>query len=603
MDWFFLYISNYCIFFMSVVESSFTAQIDTYQYFCGNNFSVEIFNGLVTCQQYECTEKGNVTVREGFCLNFDYRTSNFEAGKCFSTYRNNILPKHLKNVSTFNEDVMCVEQNRSGMLCGKCKENFSVSITSYQFRCMDSTKCHKYNWILFILANCIPVSILFLLVVMFDIKLISGYANGYIIFAQFLSLQVNVIHISSGLGYIIKNRSTDWILTKLIVSFYSIWSLDLANTLCPDICVGHNINSLDAIALQYFPAFYSLALVLVTCCFVELHANNYRIVVLMWKPFRKCFSRIRRQINPSASLINAFATFLLLSHSKLTVTSFLLLMPAKLYDKTGHHVSTVLFYDGTLEYLGSTYHKCLFILAIVVLIVFVFFPPLLLLLYPWRMFQTLLTKLRLNRPELIILMDCFQGCFKDGRNGGRDHRWFSAVYFLLRIIIFSPVMMSWSLWNYSFNPVVQLQEHIILASCILMLTCFDPYKFSLYTKLDIIAFLYVLILDVFNSYNVNEIKLGKPNFNVSERLLVVLLSFPAVAATMFVSYYCVRWFCVIVIKKFLFLWLPAWAIHVFKENSEEQLTLLSENPHSDDIPDRLLHPNDYICTDDATDMH
>ena len=86
-------------------------------------------------------------------------------------------------------------------------------------------------------------------------------------------------------------------------------------------------------------------------------------------------------------------------------------MPAKLYDKTGQHVSTVLFYDGTVEYLGSTYHKCLFILAIVVLIVFVFLPPLLLLLFSWQMFQTLLTKLRLNRPELIILMDCFQGCY------------------------------------------------------------------------------------------------------------------------------------------------------------------------------------------------
>ena len=580
----------------SIVDQSMLGSIKTYQYFCEDNSSAEIFNGLITCQQHRgMAVKDNVTVLEGICLNYDAENLIFEAGICFYSDKHKVLPKTIRNVSTFNEDVMCVEQNRSGMLCGKCKENFSVSITSYQFRCMDSTKCHKYNWILFILANCIPVSILFLLVVMFDIKLISGYANTYILLAQFLSLQVNVIHISSGLGYIIKNRSTDWILTKLIVSFYSIWSLDLANTLCPDICVCHNINSLDAIALQYFPAFYSLALVLITCCFVELHANNYRIVVLMWKPFRKCFSRIRRQINPSASLINAFATFLLLSHSKLTVTSFLLLMPAKLYNKTGQHVSTVLFYDGTLEYLESTYHRCLFILAIVVLIVFVFLPPLLLLLYPWRMFQTLLTKLRLNRPELVILMDCFQGCFKDGRNGGRDHRWFSSVYFLLRIIIFSSVMMSWSPWDYSFNPLVQLQEHIILASCILMLTCFDPYKFSLYTKLDIIVFLYVLILGVFNSYNVYEINFSKPNYEVSESLMVVFLSLPALTATVIVSYYCIKRLYVIITKRFhhhLYLHMPI--LVLFQENDEERLSLLSEKCQSNDIPDRLLHPDDYL---------
>ena len=189
-------------------------------------------------------------------------------------------------------------------------------------------------------------------------------------------------------------------------------------------------------------------------------------------------------------------------------------------------------------------------------------------------------------------MDCFQGCFKDGRNGGRDHRWFSAVYFLLRIIIFSSVIISWSPWNYShFNPLVQLQEHIILASCILMLTCFDPYKFSLYTKIDIIVFLYVLILDVFNSYNEHESNSSKPNYKVSESLMVVFLSLPALTATVIVSYFCIKRLHVIVTKRF-----HHHLLHfvLFQENSEERLSLLSENCQSNDIPDRLLHPDDYL---------
>ena len=156
-------------------------------------------------------------------------------------------------------------------------------------------------------------------------------------------------------------------------------------------------------------------------------------------------------------------------------------------------------------------------------------------------------------------------------------------------------MLSWSPWNYSFNPVVQLQEHVILTFCILMLTCFNLYKFSLYTKLDIIVFLYTLILDVFNSYNVYEVNFSKPNYKVSESLMVVFLSLPALTATVIVSYYCIKRLYVIITKRFhhhAYLHMPS--LVLFQENSEERLSLLSEKCQSNDIPDRLLHPDDYL---------
>ena len=94
----------------------------------------------------------------GFCLNFDYRTSNFEAGKCFSTYRNNILPKYLNNVSTFNEDVI--------------------------------------------------------LVIIFDLKV----SVQVLTFNLFISLQINVIYVLNGLQYVVKHEATAWGITHFINS-------------------------------------------------------------------------------------------------------------------------------------------------------------------------------------------------------------------------------------------------------------------------------------------------------------------------------------------------------------------------------------------------
>ena len=153
-----------------------------------------------------------------------------------------------------------------------------------------------------------------------------------------------------------------------------------------------------------------------------MHDRDFRFVVCwMWKPFRKCFSRMRRQLNPTASLINAFATFLHLSYSKFLVTSLLLTTPITLWNKTGHHVSTVLLYDGSVEYLKSIDHKCLFTLAISVLIVFITLPPIFLLLYPTRKFHIVLKAMKCNVVGLTAFTDCFQGCYKDGSNGNRDY--------------------------------------------------------------------------------------------------------------------------------------------------------------------------------------
>ena len=119
------------------------------------------------------------------------------------------------------------------------------------------------------------------------------------------------------------------------------------------------------------------------------------------------------QWNIHNSLVDAFATFLLLSYVKFLSVSFDILTPTTLWDKWGRHVGTVLYYDGSVNYFGTD-HLPYAVLAMTVLLVFTVLPILLLCLYPCRCFQKFLNSCHLRSQALHTFMDAFQGCYKDG---------------------------------------------------------------------------------------------------------------------------------------------------------------------------------------------
>ena len=272
--------------------------------------------------------------------------------------------------------------------------------------------------------------------------------------------------------------------------------------------------------------------------------------------------RTRRRVNPSASLINAFATFLVLSYSKLAVTSILLLTPTYLYNQTGHHVSNVLIYDGTLGFFIDGKN----ILAIFIFIIFVVLPPLLLLLYPWRHFQRFLSYFRLHRPGLIIFMDTFQGCYKDGSNGTRDCCWFSTVYFILRIIyciIF--VLLGFALFSRSLKQLLLQLLHVI---SILVLVYLKPYKNSLYNSLDITILVDCIIISSLYTNNISS-----SNSVVVAVCLFVAVVLPLLGAIIFVTYHLVKRVRFFIMKskiRFRYAGLNSRLSYVIDENYESQ---------------------------------
>ena len=174
---------------------------------------------------------------------------------------------------------------------------------------------------------------------------------------------------------------------------------------------------------------------------LTLYDRNYRCLKLAWKPFKYLLGRYQRQWNIQTSLIEALATFILLSSTKILSVSFDLLTFTIAYDEMGTEIKKkFLFYDANIEYFGHD-HLPFAVLALLIGFVFVFLPFLLLVLYPCRCFQRCLNCLGWRCQALHIFMDAFQGSYKIEPY---DLRYFSAFYLLLRFLflIITELMLS-----------------------------------------------------------------------------------------------------------------------------------------------------------------
>ena len=70
---------------------------------------------------------------------------------------------------------------------------------------------------------------------------------------------------------------------------------------------------MEVLVLRYLLALYPL-LILVVYALVCLYDRNFKLLVLVWRPFGAIISCFRKQFNIRQSLIHAFASFFLLSY-------------------------------------------------------------------------------------------------------------------------------------------------------------------------------------------------------------------------------------------------------------------------------------------------
>ena len=83
-------------------------------------------------------------------------------------------------------------------------------------------------------------------------------------------------------------------------------------------------------------------------------------------------------------------------------------------------------------------------------------------------------------------MDAFQGCYKDGTNGTRDYRYFSAVYLITRVAVHLSLVFNFL----SLNNSVFIA---LLSIVVLLLSTLRPYKKDFFNKLDILFIVSIIM--------------------------------------------------------------------------------------------------------------
>ena len=332
------------------------------------------------------------------------------------------------NISDLNHG-MCGRLNRDYRLCSKCSKGFCPLAYSYDLNCV---KCKsKYNWLKYVTIAYVPLTIFYFIVILFRIDATEPYLYGFITLNQGLASPAN-------LRAVFMTVTGKIALTLRIITIpYATWNLDFFRSLSLNICL--DLTTLQTLALDYAIAIYPLLLVVVTYIAIELHDRGCKLLVWLWRPFHGCCVRFSRVVETKASVVKAFATFLLLSYVKFINTTIDILLPGRVYNSSGEPFGWYVYYDASYKYFGSK-HLPFCILSIGFFLVFVFAPLVLLFLYPMSFFQRCLSTCRLRSHTLHTFIDAFQGHYKDGiEPGTRDCRWFASAYFLGRIIIFNVI--------------------------------------------------------------------------------------------------------------------------------------------------------------------
>lgn len=444
-----------------------------------------------------CDNKGVLLVRACYCVGYHPQLNKSVIGNCLYS----CTLKFDYKVSQEKPNKTCDKYNREGVLCGQCKPGYGLPLYSYQLNC---TLCQNSTVALlkYVAATYLPLTAFYLVVIIFRISATSELLSGYILTSQMLTTPSQLRYMTN-LGI----RDPEGTLAiKVAIGLAAIWNLDFFKSLYPPFCYdsgkkGGTAGPLFMASLDYLVALYPLGLILLTFLAVRVH-NRCPALARLCKPLHRVLISVRRGWEIRRSLVDAFATFLLLSYIKVLNASFDILLPTSLSDlETGQPLSRwYLYYEPSLMLFRGRHIKYA-LLALVMGVVFNVVPLLLLLLYPCRCFQALLNWTRpLIAPRLLAqplhtFMDAFQGRYRTsttttatagggGGEGGRgwDCRYFAGIFLLARVANLVVYSVTLSRYYYPFGCMLFLA----LAG---LINAVKPYKSSRQNTIDVCMFL------------------------------------------------------------------------------------------------------------------
>ena len=491
-------------------------------------------NGTCVCAGTDkvlCLPSGQVFVHGGYCVTYDDTRALTQLGKCLYKDRHSMILLQYSsvpsNVSELDE-YKCGPLNRTGMLCGKCKDGYYPLVNSLDMNCVKCPNGWSNLW-RFVMVAFIPLTVFYFIILLFRVNATSSQLHGFIYCCQGIALAPLL---RAELLVFSRSKRNSEMAVRTIGTLYGIWNLDFLRSVDLGICLP--IDTLTALALDAAVGVYPLLLILITYVMIFLYDRNFTPLVAVWKPFTTLVGLLRSSWDIKTSLIDAFITFLYLSSVKFMSVSFDLLAPVlvKQLDSVGNMTeSWHVYYDPTVPYFHVK-HIPYAVLALCVLTLFVILPALLLLFYPFACFQKVLNTLPIRQHVLHTFMDSFLGCYKDGTQPDtRDCRWFASLLFCFRFLLLIIGIFIQDATFYVFAA-------IVVVSCVILMTLVQPFKKGskhLYTNtlfMLLLALLYTLSLQI-------TAQSKQPRYYI--HVFIVLTTVVAVLPLLYLSALIVHW--------------------------------------------------------------
>ena len=451
----------------------------------------ECFKAGQLPEELQCSNTEGAKVEYGHCITYNDAQREFQFGSChyFHVVEEHnvtergyiILPDNMSELNHY----MCGLIHRKGPLCSECEEGYGLTLS---YTCSNCSGVW-YGTPLYLAVQLVPVTILYFVILAFQINLTSAPITCFILYSQIIvfELQYDRRHPVGSLLYQICGTKLD-----ILKTIYGVMNLEGIRFIVPPFCVNSRLELVHMTVLEYLPAFYPLLLILLTWLCIELHGHNFRPLVWAWKPFHKCFVRLRRRWNTKSDLVDVFSSFFLLSYSKILYLSLLLVNCIPRYVFTGGELSLVsTTYYNPGQKCNSGNHIGLAIFAAAVIVIFNVLPVLLLVLYPFKVFRSCLSRCKLNVVAIETFVNKFHGCYRDGLQGGRDMRMLVGLYFFMRIFIIvvryvSPFLL----------PNIWLSYTVLYSTTTLLVAYSKPYKRPYMNAFDVVILANLSLLGV-----------------------------------------------------------------------------------------------------------
>ena len=424
-------------------------------------------------------------------------TADCPAGYCRkdenTTFNTNRLPKTCDRL----DSVICGVRNRTGLLCGECIPNNTVFYHSERYYCHECNLGH-FGWLFYTLTELLPVTLVFLTVVVCNFRLTTGLWNGAILYAQTLDF----IH-SNSLPTLDPPRGVSE-LTGIYRFIYAMFNLDFFKY--EDLfsfCLWNRATVLDVLIFKYITSAYTLLLLLILILSFKIPCCQHKCQ----KAWARGQAAIRRS-NRKDWVIHGISAFLVLSYAQCVKVSFQILSAASLYGEGLMPVKTVVTLSGTVEYF-SPVHLRYALPAIFVLIVTTL-PLILLIMYPngLQLFTACFGENNVDKVQhcfnkvtcncfarttritrLKPLFDSFQGGFKD------KFRFFASLFFLYRFIVSLISALSP-------NPVsFYVSMEVVVIAMLAVHAWAQPYERRFYNLLDTFFYVNIAVINALSLFN------------------------------------------------------------------------------------------------------